>query len=75
MLDGAGAITVSALTGAWAGGALEVDHPGAYPLVEHERHTAGELHLEIGAGVECLATCFTPGVLEWIGRGRSCAGD
>ncbi|HEY5342400.1 MAG TPA: DipZ protein [Solirubrobacteraceae bacterium] len=41
---------------------LRVTHPGAYPLVEHERHTAGTLTLEIGPGVECLATCFTPGL-------------
>ncbi|HXP98960.1 MAG TPA: hypothetical protein VN845_02710, partial [Solirubrobacteraceae bacterium] len=41
---------------------LTVDHPGAYMLVEHERHTAGVLALEVGDGVECLATCFTPGV-------------
>ena len=36
--------------------------PGAYPLVEHDRHTRGELALEIGAGVTCHATCFTPGL-------------
>ncbi|HTB51107.1 MAG TPA: DipZ protein [Solirubrobacteraceae bacterium] len=42
--------------------ALTVEYPGAYQLIEHERHTAGVLALEIGAGVECLATCFTPGV-------------
>jgi thiol-disulfide isomerase/thioredoxin len=41
---------------------LEISHPGAYPLVEHERHTAGVLELEVGTGVECYATCFTPGV-------------
>jgi AhpC/TSA family len=41
---------------------LRVSHPGAYPLVEHERHTAGVLALEMGAGVQCLATCFTPGL-------------
>jgi thiol-disulfide isomerase/thioredoxin len=41
---------------------LTVAHPGAYPLIEHERHTVGELRMEIGAGVSCLATCFTPGV-------------
>ena len=41
---------------------LAVTHPGAYPLIEHERHTAGVLALEIGPGVECLATCFTPGL-------------
>ncbi len=39
----------------------EVAHPGAHPLIEHERHTAGVLELEIGPGVECYATCFTPG--------------
>jgi len=41
---------------------LTVTHPGAYPLVEHERHTTGTLALEIGPGVQCLATCFTPGL-------------
>jgi thiol-disulfide isomerase/thioredoxin len=41
---------------------LEVSHPGAYPLIEHERHTAGVIELEIGPGVRCYATCFTPGV-------------
>jgi hypothetical protein len=42
---------------------LSVGFPGAYPLVEHERHTRGELELELDTGVGCLATCFTPGVL------------
>lgn len=41
---------------------LTVAHPGAYPLIEHDRHTAGTMELEIGAGVECYATCFTPGL-------------
>jgi hypothetical protein len=39
-----------------------VSHPGAYPLVEHSRHTVGTLELEIDPGVRCYATCFTPGV-------------
>ena len=39
---------------------VAVDGPGAYPLVEHGRHTRGELVLEVGAGVTCHATCFTP---------------
>lgn len=43
---------------------LEISHPGAYPLVEHDRHTAGLLELEVGPGVECYATCFTPGALQ-----------
>jgi thiol-disulfide isomerase/thioredoxin len=41
---------------------MTVSYPGAYPLIEHERHTAGTLELEIGPGVRCYATCFTPGV-------------
>ena len=41
---------------------LHVEHPGAYPLIEHTRHTAGVLRLEIGAGVTCHATCFSPGI-------------
>jgi thiol-disulfide isomerase/thioredoxin len=44
--------------------ALRVTHPGAYALIEHEHHTAGVLELEVGAGVRCYATCFTPGVLQ-----------
>ncbi len=43
---------------------LQVSQPGAYPLVEHHRHVAGLLELEPGPGVECIATCFTPGVAE-----------
>jgi hypothetical protein len=40
----------------------EISHAGAYSLIEHERHTAAVLDLEIGAGVQCYATCFTPGL-------------
>lgn len=61
VLDGAG--TVRANGGSAAGGAeIRIAAPGAYPLIEHERHTTGMLELQIGAGVECLATCFTPGL-------------
>jgi hypothetical protein len=61
VLDGAGAVTVNG--GSTAGGfELTVSRPGAYPLLEHDAHTAGVLDLEIGPGVICLATCFTPGV-------------
>ncbi len=35
---------------------------GAYPVLEHERHTAGVLELVVGPGVECHATSFTPGL-------------
>jgi thiol-disulfide isomerase/thioredoxin len=70
VLDGAGTVTfddrdLDARAGGGSGEprTLTVERPGAYPLVEHERHTAGVLELEIGRGVECLATCFTPGVV------------
>jgi thiol-disulfide isomerase/thioredoxin len=60
VLEGAGTVRV-----AWTpdrARELVVEHPGAYQLIEHDRHTEGLLELEIGAGVQCLATCFTPGV-------------
>jgi thiol-disulfide isomerase/thioredoxin len=67
VLDGAGTVAVNTLTGTGGGEAgggktFTVEHSGAYALIEHERHTEGVIALEIGAGVECLATCFTPGV-------------
>jgi hypothetical protein len=62
VLDGDGTVTVSTEDSGSAR-ELAVTHPGAYPLLQHDRHTVGALHLEIGAGVSCLATCFTPGVL------------
>jgi hypothetical protein len=61
VLDGSGAVQVNG--GPAAGGAeLMVTHPGAYPLIEHKRHTAAMLALRCAPDVECLATCFTPGV-------------
>jgi hypothetical protein len=36
--------------------------PGALCVVEHPHHTESTLALEIGPGVTCHATCFTPGV-------------
>jgi len=50
---------VDRATGAHA--ELRVVAPGAYALLEHERHTAGELELRLDGDVSCLATCFTPG--------------
>ena len=55
VLDGRGTVRAN-------GHELEVTHPGCYPLIEHPRHTAGVLELEVGAGVTCWAVCFTPGV-------------
>jgi thiol-disulfide isomerase/thioredoxin len=59
VLDGQGTVKIA---GAGSPGELAVTHPGAYRLIEHRRHTAGVLDLQIGEGVQCLATCFTPGV-------------
>lgn len=56
VLAGAGTLTVN------DGTILVIEHPGAYQLIEHERHTSDVLQLDIGPGVECLATCFTPGI-------------
>jgi hypothetical protein len=61
VLDGSG--TVRARDGAAGAGAeLQIVAPGAYALLEHDRHTAGELTLELQGGLRCLATCFTPGL-------------
>jgi thiol-disulfide isomerase/thioredoxin len=59
VLGGAGTLTVDGGDGP---SEVLVDGPGAYLLLEHERHTAGMIRIEIGAGVECVATCFTPGL-------------
>jgi hypothetical protein len=56
------------------GRAFAVEAPGCHPLVEHECHTEAVLELEIGAGVTCHATCFTPGVAAPRGPGRPAAG-
>jgi len=55
VLDGSGTVRVN-------GSEHEISHTGAYSLIEHERHTVDTLTLEIGPGVQCLATCFTPGL-------------
>ncbi len=61
VLDGVGTVTING--GEVNGGrTLTVEHPGAYQLVEHPRHTEAVLALDVGPGVECLATCFMPGV-------------
>ncbi len=71
VLDGVGAVIVAGTSvDRDQGGAeirqapseLAVTHPGAYPLIEHGHHTVGTLELQIGPGVRCYATCFTPGV-------------
>jgi thiol-disulfide isomerase/thioredoxin len=39
-----------------------VDWSGAHALLRHERHVDGVLDLQLGEGVTCYATCFTPGL-------------
>ena len=67
VLDGAGDVRAN-------GREIAVAAPGCYCLIEHEHHTAGVLELEIGAGVTCHATCFTPGIAAPGGPGRPAAG-
>jgi hypothetical protein len=55
VFTGAGTVTTNGM-------AMELTTAGAFNLIWHERHTAGVLELEVGEGVECLATCFTPGL-------------
>jgi hypothetical protein len=55
VLSGTGSVTANGRT-------LSVDGIGAYPLLEHERHSEGVLELEIGDGVTCHATSFTAGL-------------
>jgi thiol-disulfide isomerase/thioredoxin len=61
VLGGTGVVRING--GEAAGGReLSIDQAGAYPLIEHARHTTSVLELELGEGVQCLATCFMPGL-------------
>jgi hypothetical protein len=60
VLAGRGTALVNGGPGA-GGTSVRVTHPGAYRLIDHERHTEAVLTLEVCEGVRCLATCFTPG--------------
>jgi hypothetical protein len=62
VLEGAGEVSLAAGPHGSLERTLSIAGPGAYPLVEHERHTEGELRLRPGEGVVCVATCFTPGI-------------
>jgi hypothetical protein len=55
VLDGSGTVEVN-------GRRISVSHPGAYALIEHDRHNTGKLALSVSTGVRCHAVCFTPGV-------------
>jgi thiol-disulfide isomerase/thioredoxin len=55
VLGGSGELNVN-------GESYEVRWPGAHLLLSHERHVDGVLDLDVGDGVTCYATCFTPGL-------------
>ena len=57
VLEGRGELEVN-------GRLLVIEHPGAYPVVDHGRHTAGILDLRCGPGLTCHAVCFSPGVVD-----------
>jgi hypothetical protein len=56
VLEGNGELLVNGET------VVAVEHPGAYPLLQHERHTHAEIELRPSGGVLCHATCFMPGL-------------
>lgn len=55
VFTGSGRVTTNGM-------AMELSGPGAFNLVWHEHHTADVLDLSLEGDVECLATCFTPGL-------------
>ena len=55
MFAGRGEVTTNGM-------AMTLTAPGAFQLIWHEHHTAGELTIETSGEVECLATVFTPGL-------------
>jgi hypothetical protein len=57
VVSGVGTLEVNGRT-------IDVCEPGCVPLIEHERHTAGELSLEQRGAVAVHATCFTPGLAD-----------
>ena len=68
VLEGRGELIVN-------GEAVPIEAPGCHPLVEHPRHTEGVLSLEVGPGLTCHMTSFTPGVAPAPGDpGRPAAG-
>jgi thiol-disulfide isomerase/thioredoxin len=55
VFKGSGTATVN-------GTQVTIDHPGAYELIIHDRHTEAVLDLSVSDDVCCLAVCFTPGL-------------
>jgi thiol-disulfide isomerase/thioredoxin len=56
VVSGAGTLLVN-------GREVAVAQAGCIPLLEHERHTVGELSI-VSDGVTVHATCFTPGLVD-----------
>ena len=69
---GVWAVSTAPATVVVNGQPIAVDGPGAYPLIEHERHTRGELALEVGAGVDLLRDVLHAGAAVAAGAARSC---
>lgn len=61
VVDGEGTITANGGVGPDSA-RVQVERAGAYQLLTHERHTRASISLELSEGLECLATCFTPGL-------------
>jgi hypothetical protein len=55
VLEGSGEIVV-------AGERRRIAETGCHVLVEHPHHTTGVLEWQVGDGLTCHMTCFTPGV-------------
>ncbi|HEX7300263.1 MAG TPA: DipZ protein [Solirubrobacteraceae bacterium] len=55
VLGGTGELAVN-------GERFDVRWPGAHRLLTHPHHVEGVLDLQVGEGVTCYATCFTPGL-------------
>jgi thiol-disulfide isomerase/thioredoxin len=55
VLGGAGELRVN-------GERVAIEAPGAYELLSHPRHADAVLDLQVGEGLTCYATCFTPGL-------------
>ncbi len=58
VLDGVGTVVAN-------GREVDVDHPGCYELITHERSTAGELDARDRRRRRCHAVCFTPGLAPY----------
>jgi len=56
IFDGSGQVSVN-------GRQIEIPGPGAYELIVHEQDTEAVLEMELAPTLECVATCFAPGLV------------